>query len=328
MRAVTMRPRAAALGAATALAVTLAACGTDDTTETEPRAQSGEFPETLVLASVPAEDSTDMEAGFDPLVQLLEAETGATVEFRQASDYAGVIEGMIADNVDLAFFGPFSYVIARENGAEIEPVGTTIAAEGEPSGYESYGLTQGDDTEINELADFAGKDVCFVDPGSTSGFLYPTAGLIEAGVIESGTEEELSGALKPIYAGAHDASALAIKAGDCDAGFAMSPMVDGTLVDNGELAEGDLKKVWTSERIAGSLFAARSSLGGDTVEALNKILTEKGNADYLKSQGFCDGDCLITTDDAWGIVPAKDADYDGVRSVCEVTQSDTCTEEG
>lgn len=62
-----------------------------------------------------------------------------------------------------------------------------------------------------------GKKVCFVDPSSTSGFLYPTAGLIEEGVIASGSEADISAAVTPIYAGGRDASALAVKSGDCDA---------------------------------------------------------------------------------------------------------------
>lgn len=316
------RLRLAAFAASTiSVAMALSACG--GSSEASDTNEQG-FPETLVVAAIPAENSTDLAPSFDPVIKLLEEETGAKVDLHQAADYAGVIEGMIAEKVDIAYFGPFSYVIATKNGAEIEPLGATIAGKGEPAGYKSYGLTQGDNSEVNDLSDFAGKDVCFVDPGSTSGFLYPSAGLIDAGVIKSADESEIEAGVHPVYAGAHDASALAIKNGDCEAGFAMSPMVDHTLPSKGELKDGDLKKVWTSETIAGSLFAARKSLGKESVEKLATILVEKSNADYLKAHDFCTDDCLITSDDAWGVAPAKDSDYDGVRKVCDTIGSDKC----
>jgi phosphonate transport system substrate-binding protein len=309
------------LAAAALLAPPLAACGESAVGND---AADGEYPDPITLAAVPAEDSTDLEASYDPVIKLLEEETGSEVEFVQASDYAGVVEGLIADKVDIAFLGSFGYVIATENDADITPLGAVTPEKGLPPGYRSYGLTQPDNTEIDSLQDFAGKDVCFVDPGSTSGFLYPTAGLIDAGVIASSEESDLSTGLNPIFAGGHDASALAVASGDCDAGFAMQSMVDETLIKSGDLNEGDLKKVWESPMISGSLFVGSNDLGTEIIDELTSILTTKANADYLRQQGFCEGDCLITDEDAWGVEPAQDSDYDGVRQVCEVTKSDEC----
>lgn len=283
------------------------------------------FPETITLAAVPSENSSDLQATYEPLIKLIEQETGSTVEFVQASDYAGVVEGMIADNVDLAFFGPFAYVVAGINGAKMTPLGAVIGEEGEEPGYHSLGFVRSDNTSINGLPDFAGKKVCFVDPGSTSGFLYPSAGLIDAGVIKSGAEADISAAMTPIYAGAHDASVLAVAGGDCDAGFAEDSMVNSTLIDKGDLKPGEIRTVWTSETIAGSVFAANDSLGADAIEQLKTLFTEKANVPALQAAGFCSGDdCRITDERAWGVVAASDSDYDGVRNVCQVTGSEKC----
>ncbi|MGE2713345.1 phosphate/phosphite/phosphonate ABC transporter substrate-binding protein [Mycolicibacterium litorale] len=311
---------AAALASA---ALLLAGCSGSDSGPESTNEQG--FPDTITLAAIPAENSADMRASYDPLIKLLEKETGSTVEFVQASDYAGVVEGMIANNVDLAFFGPFAYVVAGLNGAKITPVGAVVAEEGAEPGYQSYGLARSDNAAVNGLADFAGKKVCFVDPGSTSGFLYPSAGLIEAGVTKSGTEADISAAMTPIFAGSHDASALSIKNGDCDAGFAFDSMVDETMIQKGDLAPGDLKTVWKSEMIAGSVFAANDSLGQETIDKLTAVFTEKANAKVMAAEGFCEGDaCLITDERAWGVVAVDDSAYDGVRKVCEVTGSEKC----
>lgn len=283
------------------------------------------FPQTITLAAVPAENSSDLKASYDPLIKLLEKETGSKVDFVQASDYAGVVEGMIADNVDLAFFGPFAYVVAGINGAEVTPLGAVIDQKGGQPGYYSLGVAKADNPAVNRLEDFAGKKVCFVDPGSTSGFLYPSAGLIEDGVIKSGAEKDISAAMTPIYAGAHDASVLSVAHGDCDAGFAENSMVDETLIDKGELRPGEVKTVWKSEMIAGSVFAANDSLGTEAVDKLKTIFTEKANAEAMQAEGFCQGDaCLITDERSWGVVPVDDSAYDGVRKVCEVTGSEKC----
>ncbi|MGW9265525.1 phosphate/phosphite/phosphonate ABC transporter substrate-binding protein [Gordonia terrae] len=283
------------------------------------------FPDTLTLAAIPAENSSDLKASYEPVIKVIEQETGSKVEFVQASDYAGVVEGMIADNVDLAFFGPFAYVVAGLNGAKITPLGAVVSEKGAEPGYQSYGIAKADNASVNGIKDFAGKTVCFVDPGSTSGFLYPSAGLIEAGVIKSGTETDLAAGVTPIYAGGHDASALSVASGDCEAGFAFDSMVDETLIEKGDLKPGQLKTVWKSEMIAGSVFAANDSLGPEAIDTLTKVFTEKVNAESMEAAGFCSGDeCLITDERAWGVVPASDDDYAGVRHVCEVTKSEKC----
>lgn len=308
---------------AASAALVLAGCSGSDSDSAA--ANDKGFPQTITLAAVPAENSTDMRASYDPLIKLLEKETGSKIEFVQASDYAGVVEGMIADNVDLAFFGPFAYVVAGINGAKLTPLGAVVDEKGGQPGYYSYGVAKADNAAVNGLKDFAGKKVCFVDPGSTSGFLYPSAGLIEEGVITSGAEKDISAAMTPIYAGAHDASVLSVAHGDCDAGFAENSMVDTTLIGKGELKPGEVKTVWKSEMIAGSVFAANDSLGTEAIDKLKTIFTEKANAEALESDGFCQGDaCLITDERAWGVVPVDDSAYNGVRKVCEVTGSEKC----
>ncbi|MFC0451209.1 phosphate/phosphite/phosphonate ABC transporter substrate-binding protein [Rhodococcus jostii] len=316
------RRRVAALTVASAAALVAAGCSGSGSDSDALNAQG--FPETITLAAIPAENSTDLKASYDPVIERLEHETGSTVEFVQASDYAGVVEGIIAGNVDLAFFGPFAYVVAGINGAEMTPLGAVVKDAGGKPGYQSYGIAQADNDSVNGLADYAGKTVCFVDPSSTSGFLYPTAGLIEDGVISSGAESDISAALTPIYAGGHDASALAVKNGDCDAGFAFDTMVDNTMIDKGELTPGEMKTVWKSETIAGSVFTASNALGTEAIEKLKTIFGEKMNAAAFRADGICSDDCRITDERAWGVVPAQDSDYDGVRHVCEVTGSEKC----
>jgi phosphonate transport system substrate-binding protein len=143
-----VRVASIALLSAAALAVTgtQAAGATDSTTPGSSNPGDGaaaavdrtDWPETITFAAVPSEEATSLQESYAAVIAAIEGELGVTVEFVQAADYAGVIEGQIAGNVDLAQYGPFSYVIAVQNGAAIEPIGALIDAPGAEPGYQSY----------------------------------------------------------------------------------------------------------------------------------------------------------------------------------------------
>lgn len=278
-----------------------------------------DWPDTLIMGAVPAEESTSLQESYEKLLQVLEEDLGIEIEFFQATDYAGIIEAQVAGRVDLAQYGPFAYVIAKNAGAAIEPVGALVEAPDEEPGYQSYGIARSDNADINSLADFAGRSVCFVDPGSTSGYLYPAAGLIGEGIDpESG--------LSPVFAGGHDASVISVNSGDCEAGFAFDAMVDNVLIESGDIEEGAIKTVWESEVIAGSPIAVRVDLPESLVAEVRRIVLEEANTDRLIERGICEDveTCGLTDENAWGWVVVDDSFYDGVREVCVQTQAAQC----
>ena len=278
-----------------------------------------DWPDKLVMGAVPSEESSSLQESYSKLIQVLEEDLDIDVEFFQATDYAGIIEGQVAGRVDLAQYGPFSYVIAKQAGADIEPIGALVDAPDAEPGYQSYGITRADNAEVNGLADFAGRQTCFVDPGSTSGYLYPSAGLLAEGIDpESG--------VTPVFAGGHDASVISVDNGDCEVGFAFDDMVDNTLIESGDIAEGDIKVVWKSEVIAGSPIAINSELPQSLVDEVSRIVLEEANNDQLIARGICDdvASCGLTDENSWGWVSVDDSFYDGVREVCELTRSAEC----
>jgi phosphonate transport system substrate-binding protein len=323
------RTRAAVSAAALASALVATACGgggqeggTGDPSGASATAgQAGGregWPSKLIFAAVPAEQNEQLRESYATTIKLLEREVGLPIEFFQAADYAGVIEAMIAGRVDVAQFGPFSYVIAKGNGARIEPVAAMIQEKGAAPGYRSYGIAQADNGQVNNLSDFAGRKVCFVDPGSTSGFLYPSAGLLALGI---DPEKGVQG----VFAGGHDASAIAVANGGCEAGFAFDTMVDRQLIDKGQLRPGQLKVVWKSEVIAGSPVAVRTGLPESLRLAIADTFTTKVNTDYATQAGLCSASrCSFSDEGNWGYAPVDDAYYNGVREVCRLTKSARC----
>jgi phosphonate transport system substrate-binding protein len=295
-----------------------------------------DWPETLTFGAVPSEQATQLEESYQLTIQILEAELGIDIEFFQAADYAGIVEAQIAGTVDAAQYGPFSYIIAENNGADIQPAGVITDGPDIEPGYRSYGITQAGNGEINGIADFAERNVCFVDPGSTSGYLYPSAGLLGEGIDpESGVQGT--------FAGGHDASALSVANGTCEAGFAFDSMVTNELIEAGDLrgvvdatgegetvneAEAEIKIVWKSPVIAGSPIAINNSLPESFVDAFVDTVSTKLNIDWAVENGYCASadDCQFTDEEGWGYVYRDATFFDGVRQVCEETQSPACVE--
>jgi len=308
-----------AIAASALLALGLAGCSPAGTATEETNSGRADWPETLVFGAVPSEESSSLVESYEKILNVLEAELGIEVEFFQASDYAGIIEGQVAGNVHMAQYGPFSYVLAGVRGADLEVAGVMTDGPDIEPGYQSYGFALASNKEVNTIEDFAGKVVCFVDPASTSGYLYPSEGLLSAGI-------DLESGITPVFAGGHDASVLSVKNGDCEVGFAFDAMVDKNLIESGDIAEGEIKTVWKSEVIAGSPLAILGSLPESLKAEIKRIIIQEANVDALVASGICTSvdDCGLTDEKVWGYVEKDDSFYDGVRKVCEVTGSVNC----
>lgn len=290
-----------AIAAGSALALILAGCAASAEPTPAPAASStasegdrADWPEKLVFGAVPSEESSSLVESYEKIIEVLEAELGLEIEFFQATDYAGIIEGQVSGRVDLAQYGPFSYVLADLRGAELEVAGVMTDGPDIEPGYQSYGIALTSNTDIQGIEDFAGKTVCFVDPASTSGFLYPSEGLLSAGI---DPENDVT----PVFAGGHDASVLAVKNGDCEAGFAFDAMVDKNLIESGDIEAGEINTVWKSEVIAGSPLAMQAGLPASLKAELKRVITEEANVDALVASGICTSadECGLTDEKIW-----------------------------
>lgn len=281
-------------------------------------ATTSEWPEKLTFAQIPSESATGIAEDNAAILELLEKELGVEVELQEVTSYAAVIEALRAGQVQIAGMGPFSYVVAQDGGAGVLPLGALADAADEEAGYQSYGIVN-PDSGITDIAGFKGKKVCFVDPTSTSGYLFPSAGLLDAGI-------DLEKDITPVMAGGHDASALSVADGTCDAGFAYDTMVTEQLVDSGQLAEGDVEIVWESEIIPGSPYVASTQLPEDLQEELVRIFQELLNKPALIEAGICtsEDDCILPEESEYGFIPVDDSLYDGIREVCDITKSESC----
>lgn len=305
----TRRQTLVGLSAAVLGSGALAACGGSSAAEKDE----------LVFAAVPAENSQSLEQTFGHIVTLLEQATGKSITFQNASDYAAVIEGQRAGKIDIASFGPFSYVIAKDSGVEIEAVAAPINEEGASPAYTSLCYVR-EGSDITSLADLAGRKVAFVDKASTSGYLVPLKGLMDEGL-------DLDTDLETVLTGGHDASLLALSSGEVDAAFAHDAMLT-TLTGSGQVQEGELVELWESDPIPEDPIALNTAtLDPETVTAIRDAIQQKGNKPALVDEGICSSleDCVLPEEIEWGYAAVTDADYDPVRDICTTTEADACS---
>ena len=184
----------------------------------------------LRVTTIPEEAATEQIRKFGPLTKYLERTVGTKVDFVPVNDYPAAVEALVNKQVELVWFGGFTYVQAQiRSGGKIIP----IAQREEDTKFRSVFITQ-TNSGIKSLADLKGKQVSFGSQSSTSGHLMPRSFLLEAGIDPDKDFKRVA------YSGAHDATIASVVSGRVDAAalditvwrkFVAENKVDTTKVD-------------------------------------------------------------------------------------------------
>src|SRR5262245_66588097 len=113
----------------------------------------GRDPARLRIALLPDENATTLIQNAQPLKLHLEKTLKKDIELVVTTDYSSMIEAMRFGRIEVAYFGPFSYVLAKSRAPEIEPFAVGIER-GTPT-YNSIVIAQVGGP-VSELADIRG----------------------------------------------------------------------------------------------------------------------------------------------------------------------------
>lgn len=304
LRALTVAAGAAvlALGLAACSGAAGAATGTD-----APAAANGGYAvdaNTLVFGVVP--DSVDTQTNYQPLMDYLAKETGKKVEYHESTDYAALIEAAVAGKVDVASFSGFTYITATNAGAKLTPISSIVTKQGQEPGYYSEAIVP-KGSSISSITEFKGKKVCFVDPSSTSGYLFPSYNLLKDGI-------DPKTGVTPVFAGKHDVSVQKVGEGkECEAGFA----------EDSEVAKSDKVTVVDKTMVPGAPLVFNAALPKDTADKIVSALREVTIDDIVKA-GIKNADSDAFKATFYATKPVDDAYYDIIRDICEKTKADQC----
>ena len=192
-------------------------------------------PETLKVALLPDENAGTIIKNNRPLKEYLERTLGKKIDLIVTTDYSSMIEAMRHGRLDLAYFGPLSYVLARQKSA-IEPF-AALKANGSAT-YQSVVIANSA-AGINRIEDIKGKNVAYGDKVSTSSHLIPKSVLAEKGL-------EVRRDYKEHFVGSHDAVAMAVQNGHAQAGGLSRPifesLVERKIIDTNKVKVLDYSK--------------------------------------------------------------------------------------
>jgi phosphonate transport system substrate-binding protein len=164
--------------------------------------------EKLRIGLVPYLSPDRMRASRTSLAAYLSGNMRLPVELVVGTDYDDVGRLMSKGEVDLAEFSPFAFVRARRR-ASLTPLVSAISSGSSTSG--GYIVVR-EDSPRHSLDDLKGARLGFVDPASTSGYLYPMKLFRDHGIEPSTYFTSME------FIGSHDGVLLALLGGRIDVG--------------------------------------------------------------------------------------------------------------
>ena len=215
-------------------------------------------PDTLKVALLPDENAATVIKNNKPLKDYLEKRLNKKIELVVTTDYSSMIEAMRHGRLDLAYFGPLSYVLAKSK-SDIEPF-AAIEKKGSTT-YQAVVIAN-NEAGINNFEDIKGKNMAYGDTASTSSHLIPKSMLAEKGLRAKQDYEEH-------FLGAHDAVAVAVQNGHAQAGGLSRPIFE-SLVARKMISLDKVKVLGYSKPFPQYPWTMRSNL---TPELKTKIKT-------------------------------------------------------
>jgi phosphonate transport system substrate-binding protein len=250
------------------------------------------YPE-LTFAVVPAENASGVIDRWTPFAEYLSKQLGVKVALRVANDYAAVIEGQRAGNIQIAYYGPASFSRARVTGVKTDAFAIDVNSDG-TKGYYSvfYVLAK---SPYQKLEDLKGKNLGLVDPNSTSGNNMPRFKMNQMGVDPDAFFS------KVVFTGSHENAVLALAQGTVDVaanwwnadddsnltrmlGKGMVKTTDGT-----PMKKEDFRIIVKSDLIINSPYAYLTELPDDLKAAIRKAFFDAAKNDKAMFDKLSDG---------------------------------------
>jgi phosphonate transport system substrate-binding protein len=211
------------------------------------------------------ENTQDRLARYDRFQQLLQAKLGVPVKLFPAADYAGVMQGMAAGQLEAAEFGASGFAGTYLDCKCVEPI--VVPQEKDGSTYYYSVMVTRKDSGITALDQMKGHSLAWADPNSTSGYLIPSATLRSKGIdLTDGKYFSRTG-----FAGGHEQGVVAVLNKQYDAcvtwtsgqgneaeGYSRGNL--RSMVDRGMLKMSEVNIIWQSGKIPNGPWAVRTAM--------------------------------------------------------------------
>jgi len=236
------------------------------------------------LQPTPAETKRAFEPFFADLAKKLNRE----YDLVATTDWAGISVALANEQVDMAWMGPWGYVLAN-NDSGVTAI-ATAKYDGKPI-YHAIVVCKPGGGVKNWPQDGKGRRVSFADVGSTSGWLIPTAWFRTKGINPKEYFQYSDGAT-------HAANEIAVASGqvDCATDFDRNR---NAMIESGKLEKSATEIVWQSDPLPNDAIAVRHGFDSALAKRIQELVVSLSEAD-AKS---------LLPNHYTGFVPATHASY-------------------
>jgi phosphonate transport system substrate-binding protein len=229
--------------------------------------------ETLDFGIISTDSSAALKQRWQPLIDDLNKQTGLDVKPFFATDYAGIVEGMRFNKVQIGYFGNASAMEAvdRSNG---EVFAKVMYKSGE-AGYYSLLITNVDSkwkTLDQVLKNTHDINLGFGDPNSTSGTLVPSYYLFSKNGISVPND------FKSVLPSSHEANMLAVVNNRVDVATNNTDMMETLKQKHPELVN-KVRVLWKSPLIPSDPLVWRRDLPQATKDKLRNFFDHYAQSD-------------------------------------------------
>lgn len=192
---------------------------------------------------------------FEPLFNTLAEQVNLPAEVTVADDWIGISEALRSGTLDVAWLGPWGYVLARHNDPSLQAI-ATVKYKDKPT-YYSVLMARADapfntlDEAIAQSQQGTKLKISLADVGSTSGWLVPQAEFKRRNLDPKAVFDYNEGA-------SHAAQAIAVLSGQIDIASDYDRNLD-VLTEQGKIDKSKLKIIWQSDPLPNDPIVVRGN---------------------------------------------------------------------
>ncbi|WP_215846483.1 MULTISPECIES: phosphonate ABC transporter substrate-binding protein [Pantoea] len=261
---------------------------------------AADAPKQLNLGILGGQNATQQIGDNQCVKSFFDKELNVDTQMRNASDYSGVIQGLLGGKIDMVLsMSPASFAsVYLQDPKAVDVVGIVVDDKDQSRGYHSVVVVKAD-SPYKKLEDLKGKAFGMADPDSTSGFLMPNQAFkkefggsvddkynnfFSSVTFSGGHEQDILGVLNDQFAGAVTWTSLV---GDRSTGYTSGAFTRMMRMDQPDLMN-KIRIIWQSPLIPNGPVLVSNKLPAEfkaKVVAAIKKLDKEDHACFVKAVG-------------------------------------------
>jgi len=250
----------------------------------------------LRIGVLPDQSEAELHRRYTPLFEFIAQEVGLSYRLIVPKNYEDLSELFRKKEIDLAYFGGFTFIKANKRSGAIPVVMRDVDTR-----FTSLFFTNGA-SQAKDLSEFKGKIFSFGSELSTSGHLMPRFFMeTEKSIVP----EDYFASVH--YSGKHDRTAYMVRDGEVDLGVANALIIQ-TMLTDGRLKPGDVKILWKTPPYPDYVWTMRAGINNADWKKIRQAFLKLSADDKHHA-------AILAGVDAGGFIPADIADFSQLQAI-------------